>query len=109
MKCTLCKGEGKVIIDDGLCVCPICEGSRKISKCKTCNGSGLTTISNNNSWNTGPCLICIGHGFVPKSFYDCKDCNNTGVIEYATITFSSDGSKELGYEKDYCDCNIEEW
>jgi len=109
MKCTLCKGEGKVVIDDGLCVCPICEGSREILKCRTCNGAGLTTVSNEKGWRTGPCMICVGHGFVPKALYDCKDCNNTGVIEYAVTTFSSDGSKDLSYDRDICDCNIEEW
>ena len=109
MKCTMCKGEGKVIIDNGMCVCPICEGTRAILKCKECKGSGLTIFSNNNSWKTGPCMICIGHGFVPEALYNCLACDNTGIIIRVSTDYNDDGSTELIGEPDYCGCKERRW
>ena len=108
MKCTMCKGEGKLIIDSQMCNCPICEGTGQILKCRTCKGVGLNTISRNNSWKTGPCMICIGHGFVPEALYVCKICNNTGITHNITVIYDEDGGKDQIYEKDYCDCVSEE-
>ena len=70
----------------------------KILKCRTCKGVGLNTISKNNSWKTGPCMICIGHGFVPKVLYDCNLCNNTGIIHTVSVIYDEDGGQDRMYE-----------
>ena len=57
MKCKLCKGTGKLKGPSTFPFkCPVCLGTKKVKKCRVCNGTGHR--------KTLVCVACKGNGAI---------------------------------------------
>ena len=101
MKCNLCDGNGIIKIErfgrTSKHSCYICEGIGKIEECVNCNGAGENIINNNGQYDFTPCMICMGHGVMPK-LEKCL-CNGKGY------TWVQVGKEEPEYEPQPCGCH----
>jgi DnaJ-class molecular chaperone len=109
MDCNLCDGKGIIKLirfgRESENYCYVCEGVGKIENCKNCEGIGELAIKEENGlYKFSPCLVCMGHGVIPKQ-EKCA-CEGKGYI-WVTTEYMGDPF----YTQEPCSChdkNMEE-